>query len=241
MKELTRDEFNYLASKNNWEVFSEREVYQFSQSILKSIDPIEKEHGAIDFVSLMRQEVRNNDLSKSVVYWRESQVEWEKASNGELMKARSGVYKDTPVNRKKGLVGQKYGTEKKVPEKKEMNQGGQSNESSKMKSKVERYYNNELSMWRGEGRFEKDSGALDRMEAAENFIKETGSKADVSDVAKMFGRLRKLENAAYNSSEKGDREITRISFDGPVYEKREGTRNEISDAKRKTPKEKYED
>lgn len=75
-------------------------------------------------------------------------------------------------------------------------------------------------MWRGEGRFEKDSGALDRMEAAENFIKETGSKADINDVAKMFGRLRKLENAAYNSSEKGDREITRISFDGPVYEKK---------------------
>lgn len=113
MKELTRDEFNYLASKNNWEVFSEREVYQFSQSILKSMDPIEKEHGAIDFVSLTRQEVRNNNLSKSVVYWRESQVEWEKAPNGELMKARSGIYKDTSVNRKKGLVGQRYGAEKK--------------------------------------------------------------------------------------------------------------------------------
>lgn len=113
MKELTRDEFNYSASKNDWEVFSEREVYQFSQSILKSIDPIEKEHGAIDFVSLTRQEVRNNDLSKSVVYWRESQVEWKKSPSGELMKARSGVYKDTLVNRKKGLVGQKYGAEKK--------------------------------------------------------------------------------------------------------------------------------
>lgn len=116
MKELTRAEFNELAQKNNWEVFTQRQVYQFSQDILKSVDPIEREHGAIDFVSLNRQEIRNDDLTKSVVYWREQQVDWDKAENGTIMKARSGVYKDTPVNRKKGVVGMKYGQEKKGDE-----------------------------------------------------------------------------------------------------------------------------
>lgn len=36
-----------------------------------------------------------------------------KSQLGDFEKARSGVYKDTPYNRKKGLVGMKYGSEKK--------------------------------------------------------------------------------------------------------------------------------
>lgn len=113
MNIMTRKEFNELAIKNNWETFTQRQVYQFSQDILKSIDLIEREHGAIDFISLNRQEVVNDDFSKSIVYWREQQVEWDKAEDGILMKARSGVYKDTLVNRKKGIVGMRYGQERK--------------------------------------------------------------------------------------------------------------------------------
>lgn len=110
--EMTRQEFDKLAKQNNWEVYTQRQVYQFSQDILKSVDPIEREHGAIDYVSLNRVTVVNDDLTKSVVYWREQQVEWDKAEDGTLMKARSGVYKDTPANRKKGIVGQRYGGKK---------------------------------------------------------------------------------------------------------------------------------
>lgn len=110
---MTRKEFEELAKKNNWETFTQRQVYQFSQELLKSVDLKEREWGAIDFVSLTRQEVVNDDLTKSIVFWREQQVIWDKAENGELMKARSGVYKDTPVNRKKGIVGMRYGQEKK--------------------------------------------------------------------------------------------------------------------------------
>lgn len=110
--EMTRQEFDKLAKQNNWEVYTQRQVYQFSQDILKSVDPIEREHGAIDYVSLNRVTVVNDDLTKSVVYWREQQVEWDKAEDGTLMKARSGVYKDTLANRKKGIVGQRYGGKK---------------------------------------------------------------------------------------------------------------------------------
>lgn len=116
MKEMTREEFQTLANKNNWETFTQRQVYQFSQDILKSEDPQEKEWGAIDYASLNRVEIRNEDLSKSIVFYREQQVVWDKAEDGTIMKARSGVYADTPANRKKGIVGMKYGQEKKQKE-----------------------------------------------------------------------------------------------------------------------------
>lgn len=124
---MTRREFDKLAKQNNWEVYTQRQVYQFSQDILKSVDPIEREHGAIDYISLNRVVVVNDDLTKSVVYWREQQIEWDKAENGTLMKARSGVYKDTPANRKKGIVGQRYGGKKEeTSEEKEKKYGSES-------------------------------------------------------------------------------------------------------------------
>ena len=113
-KTLTRAEFEALAKQNNWEVYTQRQVYQFSQDILKSVDEIERLNGAIDYASLSRVEVINNDLTKSIMFYRESQIEWDRDESGQLMKARSGVYKDTPANRKKGIVGQRYGETKKT-------------------------------------------------------------------------------------------------------------------------------
>lgn len=116
MERMTRREFELLAKQNNWEVYTQRQVYQFSQDILKSEDPQEREWGAIDYVSLSRVEVTNEDLTKSILFYREQQVEWDKAEDGTLMKARSGIYKDTPANRKKGIVGMRYGQAKKQEE-----------------------------------------------------------------------------------------------------------------------------
>lgn len=116
-KVLTRKEFQELAKSNNWEVYTLEQVEKFSKDILKSINPKEKEFGAIDFVSLNRQEVINDDLTKSVMFWREAQIEWDSKDSDTLTKSRSGIYKDTPVNRKKGIVGMRYGKEKE--EKKE--------------------------------------------------------------------------------------------------------------------------
>ena len=119
MKQMTRREFELLAKQNDWEVYTQRQVYQFSQDILKSEDPQEREWGAIDYVSLSRVEVTNEDLTKSILFYREQQVEWDKAEDGTSMKARSGIYKDTPANRKKGIVGMRYGQVKKQEEMKE--------------------------------------------------------------------------------------------------------------------------
>lgn len=134
---LTRKEFNEQAIKNDWETFTQRQIYKFSQELLKSEDPKEREWGAIDFVSLTRVEVLNDDLTKSIVYYREQQVEWDKAQDGTLMKARSGVYRDTPVNRKKGIVGMRYGQKKEVSLEKE-DRKNRNNFASGIKNPIER-------------------------------------------------------------------------------------------------------
>lgn len=113
---MTRKEFEALAEQNNWEVYTQRQVYQFSQDILKSVDEQERFNGAVDYASLSRVEVLNEDLTKSVMFYREQQVEWDRTEGGTLMKARSGVYKDTPANRKKGIVGQRYGMRPELAE-----------------------------------------------------------------------------------------------------------------------------
>ena len=111
--DMSIGDFNKAFGNENYEVFTQEQVRAFCEDVLKSIDPLEREHGAIDFVSLNRVTVVNEDLSKSVLFWRESQVEWKEESDPvTLMKSKNGYYKDTPENRKKGVVGKPYGDRK---------------------------------------------------------------------------------------------------------------------------------
>lgn len=110
---MTRKEFMDFVQKNGHEFYTIDQIHAFHNDLKKSVDPVEKEHGAIDFVSLERVEVRNDDLTKSVMFWRPAQVEWrEEIDPDTLLKSRDGYYKDTPANRRKGIVGKKYGDEK---------------------------------------------------------------------------------------------------------------------------------
>lgn len=117
VQEFPINEFLILAEKNNWEVYSLEQVRDFASDVVKSIDPTEQEHGAIDFVSLNRVVVVDENFNKSVVYYREPQIEWkdvdqetiEKAgATGLPVKNKLGFYKDTPANRRKGIVGMPY-------------------------------------------------------------------------------------------------------------------------------------
>lgn len=117
IREYPINEFKDLAEKNNWEVYSLEQVRDFASDVVKSIDPTEQERGAIDFVSLNRVVVVDENFNKSVVYYREPQIEWkdadqetiEKAGATELpVKNKIGFYKDTPENRRKGIVGMPY-------------------------------------------------------------------------------------------------------------------------------------
>lgn len=117
IREYPINEFKDLAEKNCWEVYSLEQVRDFASDVVKSIDPIEQEHGAIDFVSLNRVVVVDENFNKSVVYYRDPQIEWkdvdtetiEKAgATGLSVKNKIGFYKDTPQNRRKGIVGMPY-------------------------------------------------------------------------------------------------------------------------------------
>lgn len=116
-REYPINEFKDLAEKNCWEVYSLEQVRDFASDVVKSIDPTEQEHGAIDFVSLNRVVVVDENFNKSVVYYREPQIEWKDADDETIEKAgmtglpvknKIGFYKDTPGNRRKGIVGMPY-------------------------------------------------------------------------------------------------------------------------------------
>lgn len=116
-REYPINEFKDLAEKNCWEVYSLEQVRDFASDVVKSIDPTEQECGAIDFVSLNRVVVVDENFNKSVVYYREPQIEWKDADTETIEKAgmaglpvknKIGFYKDTPENRRKGIVGMPY-------------------------------------------------------------------------------------------------------------------------------------
>ena len=111
---MTRKEFFEQVKKNDWEVYTSDQVASFvkDEVLNKSLSVEDREVAAIEYSSLKKQEVINEDMTKSIFYYRESQVEWDKAEDGTLMKARSGVYKDTPTNRRLKRVGQKCGSKK---------------------------------------------------------------------------------------------------------------------------------
>lgn len=116
-REYPINEFKDLAEKNCWEVYSLEQVRDFASDVVKSIDLTEREHGAIDFVSLNRVVVVDENFNKSVVYYREPQIEWKDADQETIEKAgatglpvknKLGFYKDTLENRRKGIVGMPY-------------------------------------------------------------------------------------------------------------------------------------
>lgn len=125
---ITRKDFEKSLKLGDFEVFTEAEINAWIKDTKALIEKSEREELSdiekssidnfnIDFSSLKKVTIIEDDLSKSVVYYRPSQVEWDLDENGEIMKARSGVYKDTPINRKKGVVGMRYGTKIETPKK----------------------------------------------------------------------------------------------------------------------------
>jgi len=125
---ITRKDFEKSLKLGDFEVFTEAEINAWIKDTKTLIEKSEREELSdiekssidnfnIDFSSLKKVTIIEDDLSKSVVYYRPSQVEWDLDENGEIMKARSGVYKDTPINRKKGVVGMRYGAKIETPKK----------------------------------------------------------------------------------------------------------------------------
>lgn len=109
IKEFTKKEFDAFVAKNGYETFTADQVLKFNQEVInnqESMDEFSKSCAAADFVSLNRAIVIDDDLVKSVVYYRECQIEpLEKEEFGSIMKSKQVVFADTALNRFKGIVG----------------------------------------------------------------------------------------------------------------------------------------
>jgi len=122
--EMSREHFDQMISVHNLEKHREISILGLHKSILGDIekgeaDELSEERKAeIDLVkaelnSLQRVVVCNDDLTKSIYYVREAQVEFsgnvEKDEEGFITKAEKGSYLDTELNRTLGRVGKEYG------------------------------------------------------------------------------------------------------------------------------------
>ena len=139
--QLSREDYDKLVKSGNLEQYTQQQFDTFvssNEEILQKgnsteeLDELEKseyDNLVEEIKSFARVEVwdiaknSNMRLEKSIMYVRPEQVKWdeetiEKSEDVELVKSKSGTYTDTPLNRKLGRVGQKYG-EKQDREEKE--------------------------------------------------------------------------------------------------------------------------
>ena len=110
---ITRSDFEKSLKLNGLESFDENVVGEWlkdnrsliEKSKVGELDDLEKsmlDEFKVMATSLKKVVVVEDTLEKSVVYVRPQQVEWDTAEDGEILKSRSGIYKDTPENRKLG-------------------------------------------------------------------------------------------------------------------------------------------
>ena len=151
--EIARKDFDRVCELNGYETFTEKQVTSLSTHIKGLIEKSSREQLAPDEIQsihafnedlpeLKKALVLNNDMTREVVFYRERQVIFddsiEKSEDGEIMKARGGVYANTAQNRKAGRVGQKYGGKKvEGEEKKEDNVNSVKERLDKLTKEVE--------------------------------------------------------------------------------------------------------
>ena len=108
-----KEKFEQVAAENGYEVFTPEQIASYyKEGIQKSMNgqmsEAEKKEFIADCMYLSKAVLVDKDGSESTVYFRKSQVDWEKAENGTIMKGVAGVYADTPANRLLGRVGEAY-------------------------------------------------------------------------------------------------------------------------------------
>lgn len=124
---ITRQEFNELLKSSEIEVFEADKVLGWLSEVLKSVGNLtlsEISAAKVEYDSLSQLTVVNDDLTKSFYYTRPTQVEErtfvETTVDGVNKSMTVKMYKDTPLNRFRGIVGiavnDKQSLEKSVAE-----------------------------------------------------------------------------------------------------------------------------
>lgn len=124
---ITRQEFNELLKSSEIEVFEADKVLGWLSEVLKSAGNLtlsEISAAKVEYDSLSQLTVVNDDLTKSFYYTRPTQIEErtfvETTVDGVNKSMTVKMYKDTPLNRFRGIVGiavnDKQSLEKSVAE-----------------------------------------------------------------------------------------------------------------------------
>lgn len=113
IREYTRDEFNKFIEQNNLESFNSNQVDAFSHDVVEKskkgeLNEFETYCAAAEYTMLEKAIVVENDLTKSLVYYRPTQVETVEIPDGifKSINDKSSLrYKETSLNILKGIAG----------------------------------------------------------------------------------------------------------------------------------------
>ena len=113
IREYTRDEFNKFIEQNNLESFNSNQVDAFSHDVVEKskkgeLNEFETYCAAAEYAMLEKAIVVENDLTKSFVYYRPTQVETVEIPDGifKSINDKSSLrYKETSLNILKGIAG----------------------------------------------------------------------------------------------------------------------------------------
>lgn len=113
MNRFPKEKFEQVAAENGYEVFTPDQIASYyKEGIQKSLNDqmseAEKKEFVADCMYLSKAVLVDKDGAESTVFFRKSQVDWEKAEDGTIMKGVAGVYADTPANRLLERVGEAY-------------------------------------------------------------------------------------------------------------------------------------
>lgn len=113
IREYTRDEFNKFIEQNNLESFNSNQIDAFSYDVVEKskkgeLNEFETYCAAAEYTMLEKAIVVENDLTKSLVYYRPTQVETVEIPDGifKSINDKSTLrYKETSLNILKGIAG----------------------------------------------------------------------------------------------------------------------------------------
>lgn len=113
IREYTRDEFNKFIEQNNLESFNSNQIDAFSHDVVEKskkgeLNEFETYCAAAEYAMLEKAIVVENDLTKSLVYYRPTQVETVEIPDGifKSINDKSTLrYKETSLNILKGIAG----------------------------------------------------------------------------------------------------------------------------------------
>lgn len=163
MKSMLKSDFYTEVKINGYEVFTAEQIKNYTQEahddIQKSVTGDKSKawaEVATEVRSFTPVQLTDDDtLQKSIVFYREAQVIWDKAEGDDISKARSGVYANTIENRKLGRVGHKYGSKKAEEPKGASNKSKvvEHKETGEVESKLDKLignFENAITSYKGE-------------------------------------------------------------------------------------------